>query len=95
MPLLDPARPKAIVMWDFSWLGRRWATALDELAERGHDAVKMDAFPQTNDAPFMLRGIAQWSGVAVPRPMLRTTKETVVVLPRIVKAFSTAAEPGA
>jgi hypothetical protein len=46
-------RPYAITMWDFSWLERRWPgagyedwdLALDELAERGYDAVRIDAFP--------------------------------------------------
>ena len=40
-------------MWDFSWLERRWpgagyedpARALDELLERGYDAIRIDAFP--------------------------------------------------
>ncbi len=40
-------------MWDFSWLERRWpgagyedwAVALDELQERGYDAVRIDAYP--------------------------------------------------
>lgn len=43
----------AIAMWDFSWLERRWSgagyedwdRALDELAERGYDAVRIDAYP--------------------------------------------------
>jgi hypothetical protein len=43
----------AIAMWDFSWLERRWPgagyenwdVALDELVERGYDAVRIDAFP--------------------------------------------------
>ena len=43
----------AITMWDFSWLERRWPgagyedwdLALDELAERGYDAVSIDAYP--------------------------------------------------
>jgi hypothetical protein len=43
----------AITMWDFSWLERRWPgagyedwdLALDELAERGYDAVRIDAYP--------------------------------------------------
>jgi hypothetical protein len=47
------ARPLAITMWDFSWLERRWPgagyedwdRALDELAERGYDAVRIDAYP--------------------------------------------------
>jgi sugar phosphate isomerase/epimerase len=39
-------------MWDFSWLERRWPgagyenwdEALDELTERGYNAVRIDAF---------------------------------------------------
>lgn len=45
--------PTAIAMWDFSWLERRWpgagyedwGVALDELVERGYDAVRVDAYP--------------------------------------------------
>jgi hypothetical protein len=45
--------PYAITMWDFSWLERRWpgagyedwSKALGELAERGYNAVRIDAFP--------------------------------------------------
>lgn len=45
--------PKAITMWDFSWLERRWPGAgyedwdkvLDELVERGYNAVRIDAYP--------------------------------------------------
>ncbi|UVI33385.1 cellulase-like family protein [Paenibacillus spongiae] len=43
----------AIAMWDFSWLTCRyrgggfehWERALDELAARGYNAVRIDAFP--------------------------------------------------
>jgi hypothetical protein len=46
-------RPLAIAMWDFSWLERRWPgagyedwdLALNELVERGYDAVRIDAYP--------------------------------------------------
>ena len=47
------SHPLAITMWDFSWLERRWPgagyedwdRALDELQERGYDAVRIDAYP--------------------------------------------------
>lgn len=50
--------PLAIAMWDFSWLERRWpgagyedwGKALDELKERGYDAVRIDAYPHLIDA---------------------------------------------
>lgn len=46
-------RPLAITMWEFSWIERRWPgagyedwdRALDELKERGYDAVRIDPFP--------------------------------------------------
>ena len=45
--------PLAITMWDFSWIERRWDGAgfedwnavLDDVKERGYDAVRIDAFP--------------------------------------------------
>ena len=45
--------PKAITMWEFSWIERRWPGAgyedwdqiLDELVARGYDAVRIDPFP--------------------------------------------------
>ncbi len=50
---INLTRPLAITMWDFSWLERRWPgagyedwdRALDELQERGYDAVRIDAYP--------------------------------------------------
>ncbi len=50
--------PLAITMWDFSWIERRWPgagyenwdLALDELAERGYDAIRLDAFPHFHAA---------------------------------------------
>jgi hypothetical protein len=55
-----------ITMWDFSWLERRWPgagyerweQALDELAERGYRAVRIDAYPhliaRDRDGTFLL-----------------------------------------
>jgi hypothetical protein len=48
-----PKSPRAISMWEFSWIERRWDgagyedwdRALDELGERGYDAVRIDPFP--------------------------------------------------
>jgi hypothetical protein len=45
--------PRAITMWEFSWIERRWPgagyedwdQALDELLVRGYDAVRIDPFP--------------------------------------------------
>jgi hypothetical protein len=56
--------PVAIAMWDFSWLLRRhphggfenYDRALDELAERGYNAVRIDVFPH-------LVGLAGHEGV--------------------------------
>lgn len=48
------SRRLAITMWEFSWLVRRaapeaeyadWDAALDQLAERGYDTIRLDAFP--------------------------------------------------
>lgn len=46
-------RPRAITMWEFSWIERRWPgagyedwdRALDELSDRGYNAVRIDPFP--------------------------------------------------
>ncbi len=48
-----PKRARAIAMWDFSWLERRWPgagyedwdEALDGLAARGYDALRIDPYP--------------------------------------------------
>lgn len=53
MRISSTPRPLAITMWDFSWLERRWPgagyedwdRALEELVERGYDAVRIDAYP--------------------------------------------------
>ena len=53
-PISKFSKPVAIAMWDFSWLLRHhsgtgefedWDKVLDELAERGYNAIRIDAFP--------------------------------------------------
>ncbi|MBM4057303.1 MAG: cellulase, partial [Planctomycetes bacterium] len=52
LPLRLP-HPVGIAMWDFSWLERRWPgagyedwdVAVGELADRGYEAVRIDAYP--------------------------------------------------
>ncbi len=47
-------KPAAIAMWDYSWILRHhrygefenWNKVLEELAERGYNAIRMDAMPQ-------------------------------------------------
>ena len=58
-------RPRAIAMWDFSYLERRWTgggyedwqTALDELVRRGYDAVRIDAYPHL----FTKDPVGEWT----------------------------------
>jgi hypothetical protein len=50
---MNGGKIRAITMWDFSWLERRWSgggyedwdLALDELVARGYDSVRIDAYP--------------------------------------------------
>ena len=71
MTLLQLTQPVAITMWDFSWLERRWAgagyedwdKALDELVERGYNAVRIDAYPHllSSDPQRVWRLKPQWA----------------------------------
>lgn len=53
MRLTETSSPRAIAMWDFSWLERRWSgggfenwdEALDGLVARGYDSVRIDPYP--------------------------------------------------
>jgi hypothetical protein len=54
LPLDKLQKPLAIAMWDFSWILRHhrygefenWNKVLNELAERGYDAIRLDVMPQ-------------------------------------------------
>jgi hypothetical protein len=66
-----PKSPRAISMWDFSWIERRWDgagyedwdRALDELQERGYDAVRIDPFPHllATDAHKTWQLLPEWN----------------------------------
>ncbi|HVK97213.1 MAG TPA: cellulase-like family protein [Flavisolibacter sp.] len=53
-PLHKLKKPLAMVMWDFSWILRHhrygefenWKKVLEELADRGYDALRLDIMPQ-------------------------------------------------
>lgn len=54
VPISTQEKPLAIAMWDFSWILRHhrygefenWDRVLAGLAERGYNAIRMDAMPQ-------------------------------------------------
>lgn len=81
MPRLDLRQPRAIAMWDISWLLRRWPgagyedwdRALDELVERGYDAVRLEAFPHMlavdPDAEWEFIALADCHDWAAPLPV--------------------------
>lgn len=92
--------PYAITMWDFSWLERRWpgagyedpARALDELVERGYDAVRIDAYPHLVSAdPYRAWTLSpQWNQQVWGAPALTT----VTVLPSLLEFIAAARERG-
>lgn len=97
---MTEGRMRAVTMWDFSWLERRWPgagyedwdTALDELVERGYDTVRIDAYPhlvqadptKTWELPPM------WSTQAWGAPAL----VSVQVVPQLTDFIAAAARHG-
>jgi hypothetical protein len=91
-------RPLAITMWDFSWLERRWPgagyedwdRALDELVERGYDAVRIDAYPHLVAGDphhaWRLRPCWHFEQWGSPEPV------TVRVLPALLEFIHACAE---
>lgn len=95
-----PAAPYAITMWDFSWLERRWPgagyedwdKALDELAERGYNAVRIDAYPHLVDAGPESRWelLPAWNQEMWGAP----ARITVQVMPALLEFIAKAHERG-
>lgn len=87
-------------MWDFSWLERRWPgagyedwdRALDELVERGYDAVRIDAYPhlvtENADRFWMLK--PKWEVQDWGAP----TFVSVRILPELLTFISKCGERG-
>lgn len=84
--LFGVEKPFAITMWEFSWIERRWPgagyedwdQALDELTDRGYDAVRIDAFPhlvaEDIEKEWMLHpvwNLQDWGAPAVTRICLK------------------------
>lgn len=94
----DPAR--AIAMWDFSWLERRWPgagyedwdTALAELADRGYESVRIDAYPHLvhADAHATWRLRPVWTQQVWGAPAM----VSVQVLPALTDFIAAAARHG-
>lgn len=80
----------AITMWDFSWVERRWPgagyedwdMALDELVERGYNAVRIDAFPHfvANQAEEKRSLIPVWNQEDWGSP----AKNSISILPDLI-----------
>lgn len=93
-------QPRAITMWDFSWLERRWPgagyedwdLALDELADRGYDAVRIDAFPHLVSAD----PLKTWELVPVWNQMSwgAQSKVWVQVVPALVEFIAKCRDRG-
>lgn len=83
-------RPRAMTMWDFSWLERRWPgagyedwdAALHALVERGYDAIRIDPYPHLiaagPDAAWRLQPVWSVHDWGAPAPT------TVRVLPGLL-----------
>lgn len=90
----------AIAMWDFSWLERRWPgagyddwdRALDELVERGYDAVRIDAYPHLIgiDAGHEWELLPVWNQHAWGAP----DRVTVRVHPALIQFIGKCADRG-
>jgi hypothetical protein len=94
------SEPLAIAMWDFSWLERRWPgagyedwdEALSGLAERGYNAVRIDAYPHlvAADPHKVWRILPVWSQMDWGAPAVID----VQVLPALIEFIATAQRHG-
>ena len=89
MSMSTPVR--AVTMWDYSWLLRRFGDeaeyadverVLDELAERGYDVVRIDAFPHWIATDNSGRRADEITALPQPSGFMWGNHSTVTVRPR-------------
>ncbi|WP_460787776.1 cellulase-like family protein, partial [Microbacterium insulae] len=100
MTVVNRTIPRAITMWDFSWLERRWAGAgyedwrsiLIQLAERGYDSVRIDAYPHlvASDETSTWPLLPQWNQQAWGAQ----SRIDVQVMPALTEFMRTAQREG-
>ncbi len=91
---------RAITMWDFSWLERRWPgagyenwdEALNQLTERGYDTVRIDPYPHLidHDGTRSWTLLPQWN----QQSWGAQSKITVQILPHLVDFVASCARAG-
>ena len=101
----NPEAKYAVTMWEFSWLVRQtgdeaeyadWDKVLDELAERGYNCIRLDAFPHLVAKGPDGQIVEQFTILPQPDSFMWGNHKPVQVEPRsaLVEFISKAADRG-